>query len=170
MGNNIRTSKLPGQEIALDSGDVCDTEGHQNIAAVKRIVGETDSMGSESICFCQPCWDAYKDEPKEPLTGVCDWCQTDSAKLRNMRDFEEGAAGPVYQVCDECARKHNDALDELQDSVDDDDSVTGDTRSIEDRENEMPLDEDNFDCDEPPVDSGGILVRLWTSDDGDHAA
>ena len=94
-------STLPGSKHSVPAGAACDD---CTKPAVIRIQGETDSFGSEMMDFCQSCYDIWKancanDSAKE---GVCEWCKSHKTDLRPTRDYEEGIAGPVYYVCQEC--------------------------------------------------------------------
>lgn len=42
--------------------------------------------------------------------GTCDWCKKENIRLQPRRDIDEGAAGPVYDVCAACASKDEKAL------------------------------------------------------------
>jgi len=112
-------STLPGAVHTIPKGIKCD-ECSTKLATV-RVQGETDSFGCEMIDMCQECYDKYKEEIKnEDTSGTCDWCKCHSIKLHNMRDYEEGMSGRVYQVCDPCADDCNKRqLDELDDYYDD---------------------------------------------------
>lgn len=111
-------STLPGHTSASPAGMMCDD--HPDRPAVKRIQGETDSFGSEQIDMCQECLDKYRAEVKAlDTSGVCDWCNQAADRLRRQRDYDEGMAGPVYNVCGPCIRKANeDAITELEERDD----------------------------------------------------
>lgn len=103
-------SSLPGSGHALPEGAPCDD--HPDRPAVARIQGETDSFGSEMNDMCQECLDAYREEMKNAdWSGTCDWCKTHKPHLRPRRDYEEGMAGRVYDVCDDCIKRENDELE-----------------------------------------------------------
>lgn len=111
---------LPGRHLKVRPGDVCDTEGHENIPAVKAIQGETDSFGHETMYFCQACYDEWAALPDPVLEGTCDWCKKPDQVLQYRRDSDEGMSGPVYTVCATCVKKDNDSLQaELDDQYDD---------------------------------------------------
>lgn len=101
---------LPGSHHVIPEGATCDV--HADRAAVKRIQGETDSFGCEMHDLCQECYDEYKVEASNPTVGACDWCKSSNVELRYKRDYEEGMAGPVYQVCESCIKKDNARLAE----------------------------------------------------------
>jgi hypothetical protein len=107
-------STLPGASHALPTGAMCDV--HANRPAVRRIQGETDSMGCELVDMCQECLDAFRAyrESDESRTGACDWCKSAATDLRDARDYDEGLGGPVYRVCGACVRRQRDeAMREL---------------------------------------------------------
>ncbi|MER9471020.1 hypothetical protein [Mesorhizobium sp. M0520] len=103
-------STLPGSGHDFPDGTPCDE--HPDRQAVARIQGETDSFGSEMNDMCQECLDAYREEMKNAdWSGVCDWCKDHKPRLRPRRDYEEGMAGRVYDVCDDCIKRENDELE-----------------------------------------------------------
>ncbi|MER9768995.1 hypothetical protein NKJ09_23355 [Mesorhizobium sp. M0189] len=103
-------STLPGASHDYPDGTMCDD--HPDRPAVARIQGETDSFGSEMNDMCQECLDAYREEMKNAdHSGVCDWCKQHMPRLRPRRDYEEGMAGRVYEVCDDCIKRENDELE-----------------------------------------------------------
>ena len=100
-------ASLPGSLHLAPQGQMCDT--HPDRPAVRRVQGETDSMGCEMADMCQECLDA--DRAAEPEPGKCDWCPN-VAVLRPVRDYDEGMAGPVYHICPACRDKLNAAATE----------------------------------------------------------
>lgn len=100
-------STLPGSWHDLPAGVPCDD--HPDRPAVRRVQGETDSMGSEMHDLCQECADAMRAAVKDDTVGVCDWCSGNATDLRNRRDMEEGMYGRVYRVCGPCVRKEDEA-------------------------------------------------------------
>lgn len=109
-------STLPGTIFGSDPGAKCDS--HPRRKAVRRVQGETDSFGSEMTDMCQECLDEFKEHKKQARVGVCDWCREEATDLRPRRDFEEGLAGPVYEVCGACIKRQNDELREEADDYD----------------------------------------------------
>ena len=101
-------SSLPGSLHKVPTGMICDTEGHENVLAVKRIQGESDSLGAELIDMCQACYDKYLAEIEEPEAKNCDWCNCLTMDIKPTRDPDEGSCGPVYYVCSGCRRAQND--------------------------------------------------------------
>jgi hypothetical protein len=95
-------STLQGSQHRIPDGMMCDD--HPDRPAVARIQGETDSFGSEMHDCCQECIDEMKQAAKESRTGRCEWCCTEQTDIRPRRDFEEGMAGRVYDVCGGCVR------------------------------------------------------------------
>jgi hypothetical protein len=114
------TSSLPGAVLFVPANATCDK--HPKRPAVKRVQGETDSMGFEATDMCQQCYDKYlKEKPNLNTSGVCDWCGHHKQHRRPRRDYDEGTSGPVYMVCDGCIDKENErAAEELaEDSMND---------------------------------------------------
>jgi len=109
-------SYLPGQLMRRDipEGTVCDT--HPDRLAVAEIVGETDSMGSETYYCCKECVDEARNAP--PTVATCDWCKTPNVVVKDHRDWEEGSCGRVYHVCQPCIDKENKRF-ELENPIDD---------------------------------------------------
>lgn len=106
-------SYLPGQKIKVPQGAMCDE--HPDRPAVSRIVGETDSFGSELIDACQECMDQIDNHKKDAIY-TCDWCGT-LGELLPTRDPDEGLTGPVYHVCHACRVKQSeDSVDEIIDT------------------------------------------------------
>ena len=88
---------LPGSKHLLFDADIkCDN--HESRIAIVRLQGETDSFGCEYHYLCESCLDEYDKESKD-VEEVCDWCKKTSSTCAPHRDFEEGSAGPVYNVC-----------------------------------------------------------------------
>lgn len=107
-------SILPGSLINVEIGAMCDTVGHENIPALKNVVGEVDSFGYENHHMCQECYDACLAAPDPMANGSCEWCKKESTNLAPTRDYDEGSSGPVYYVCQQCRIKQDrDAQDEL---------------------------------------------------------
>lgn len=101
-----RVSTLPGAVSGTD--EQCDD--HPERKAVKRVQGETDSMGCEYIHLCKECLDKIALPIR--ISGHCDWCKCESDSLRHRRDVDEGMSGPVYRVCGPCIEKENKAIAE----------------------------------------------------------
>jgi hypothetical protein len=104
-------STLPGARHALPEGAPCDQ--HPDRAAVARIQGETDSIGSEHNDLCQECLAEFKAfaQSDEAKCGQCDWCREHASDLRNGRCFDEGTCGPVYRICGACAARQLAAVE-----------------------------------------------------------
>jgi len=100
-------SSLPGSLHKAPDGAMCDD--HPKVRAVIRLQGETDSLGSEMHDLCQPCLDKCNAEHDKyaaiVASGVCDWCGSQATDLRDHRDFEEGSAGRIYEVCGRLCEK-----------------------------------------------------------------
>lgn len=106
-------STLPGAVHPVPARQCCDK--HADRPAVKRIQGETDSMGSELIDMCAECYAGYVEyqtspEAADARCGTCEWCKNPATDLRHRRDFEEGMSGRVYMVCGACVERETKAL------------------------------------------------------------
>lgn len=74
--------------------------------------------------MCQECLDEHRECMRNAdHSGVCDWCKEHMPYLRPRRDYDEGMAGRVYDVCDPCIKRVEDEaraeLDAYEDSRDD---------------------------------------------------
>lgn len=87
----------PGQVLKAAPGVFCDQ--HKGILSVARVVGETDSFGSEVIDVCQKCLDKINN--KKTVIGECELCHT-TTTISRRRDPAEGYSGRLYDMCDEC--------------------------------------------------------------------
>lgn len=131
-------STLPGAFHATEEGMMCDT--HADRPAVKRVQGETDSFGAEFSDLCQECLDEFKAQQKSSYEGWrCDWCKHANHGIRPKRDWEEGAAGPVYYVCKDCSDSYDkrlqEELDDMHDeSIDWDDGCDDEPLQMSDEE------------------------------------
>jgi hypothetical protein len=103
-------NNLPGRMLPLPQDAMCENEGHETVPAVHCIQGETDSFGHEEICFCQPCYDAYREEVKKPKDGYCEWHKGEGTDITPYRDSDEGMNGPVYDVCAACRKRNQERL------------------------------------------------------------
>lgn len=110
-------STMPGSMSAPPDGVTCDN--HPDLQAVRRVQGETDSMGCEYHDLCETCAAKARASAKAFRVGNCDWCKSQAEDLRPRRDFEEGLAGRLYDVCGNCVRKENDRLAAESDERDD---------------------------------------------------
>lgn len=110
-------STLAGFVRAVPEGTMCDE--HPTVLAVKRIQGETDSMGSEQHDMCQVCVDKHNaylasEQAVQDRMGTCEWCKGGPLELFSRRDYDEGSSGRVYQVCRPCIKRDNErAAEEL---------------------------------------------------------
>ena len=96
-------STLPGYLTESPQGAMCDD--HQDRPAVRRVQGETDSLGAEFMDLCGEC--LTKITEHSTYEGECEWCKNESADLRPQRDSDEGMCGPVYRVCGNCRTKYH---------------------------------------------------------------
>jgi hypothetical protein len=124
-------SYLPGQVLTVPKDMTCDE--HPDKPAVVRIVGETDSMGSEMIDMCSECYAAHEkfleEQRLNPPLNTCDWCKTPDVETRLTRDYDEGMSGPLYDVCSPCRQAANKRAQEELDEMDrEDDNRDWDTR------------------------------------------
>ena len=96
---------LPGSLHKVPLGGTCSV--HTDIAAVIRVQGETDSLGTEYRDLCHSCYAGFKltatGLPPEP--EACEWCLAFVTNLQSTRDYDEGNSGPIYRVCKECRHK-----------------------------------------------------------------
>lgn len=109
------SSYLPGRVLKAAPGAVCDE--HEDRPSAGRVVGETDSFGSEIIDCCQECLDAHVAAQNQPNfnAGICDLCRQEVDERRPTRDPEESMCGPVYYACQACRRKlHTPSEEEKQ--------------------------------------------------------
>lgn len=96
-----RNSYKPGQLLQVPAGMNCDE--HEDRPAKYRIVGETDSFGSELIDWCEECYQEYKQQKsQEPEEKYCEYCKTEKKHVEKRRDPSEGSCGPVYDMCGDC--------------------------------------------------------------------
>lgn len=101
---------LPGQRVTTIIGELmenscCGKNGTCTNDPTHKVVGETDSFGSEFLYFCDECNEENLKHAKEnPLIDQCEWCGTPSVKLKHYRAPDE-INGPVYEVCADCISK-----------------------------------------------------------------
>ena len=103
-------SYLPGQVLKVPKGMMCDN--HPEKPAVLRVVGETDSFGSELCDLCEECKQAhykYIEEQKD-LEKFCEICHGMKKDVKPRRDPEEGSCGRLYDMCPDCYRRMTDAF------------------------------------------------------------
>lgn len=154
-------SFLPGQVLSTTATAMCDD--HPDRPAYKRIVGETDSFGSELIDLCQECYTAHINHVPEPICGTCAWCKKHSDNLKPTRDFEEGLHGPVYDVCSGCRQRQNElAAEELAHYSGHDDE--DDDRDFHD---DGPPDDDDF-LDLAPSNASAVETVSWQEESRDY--
>lgn len=101
---------LPGSGHHVPDGMECDY--HPGRKAVARVQGETDSFGCEMADLCAECVEAeraYRGSAaaKVERCGKCDWCKKDATDLHDARDYDEGMYGPVYRICEPCAKRRD---------------------------------------------------------------
>ena len=111
-------SSMPGSSHPFPTGSKCDT--HEDRLAVARVQGETDSMGCEYLLACQECVDGFRkfDEEEFNTPRYCDWHRGEGLGVRPTRDYDEGSAGPLYNVCSECRNKRDEAAREELEELD----------------------------------------------------
>ena len=100
-------SSMPGSSHSFPVGSMCDQ--HEDRPAVRRVQGETDSMGCEYMLVCQACVGKMEEYVPEP--AFCKGCKTEQV-LGPWRDRDEGQAGPVYYYCRDCRIELNAFVDE----------------------------------------------------------
>ena len=104
---------MPGSTHFFPKGTMCDV--HPEKPAIARIQGETDSMGAELIDCCRECAEKVRSQAELHTNGKCQWCGLFKQRLRKYRDMDEGLAGPLYDVCEECiatSRQYHDPEDD----------------------------------------------------------
>jgi hypothetical protein len=147
---------LPGSIIRINLHDTdkqteCFHPGCQ-AAGTYRFTAESDSAGDEFEYYCdvhiQPIQQSLQQADR---SGFCEWCKRHVTLLSPRRDFEEGAHGQVYQVCQGCIHKQNSAIDAENAQLREDE---GAFEPFDDSEDDLILDPDEFDDDddgEPPI-------------------
>lgn len=134
-------STLQGALSSVPVGTMCDEHG--SVHAVARMQGETDSFGAEYHDVCQVCLDVHRAALKayRETPHYCDWCKQEKLGVVSHRDFTEGRAGPVYEVCTDCRVAE---LHELQEEAVEDDSDWPD-RDLDDYADDFDPSEDYHD-------------------------
>jgi protein-arginine kinase activator protein McsA len=94
----------------IPPGELCD-DCHVN-PATHRTLAASDSFGSEYADLCDSCAQRERQRREEERArgGNCDWCGKHSTDLRTTRDYDEGSAGPTYEVCKACYDRQQAAL------------------------------------------------------------
>ena len=139
--SNGPVSSMPGSKHRVEPGATC--TNHENVLAVQKIQGETDSYGAEYFYLCEAC-KVIRDKSLHQLNpGVCDWCNDKSNHLVKRRDPDEGTSGRVYNVCNECIVKQNERFEqERMDNI----NANGGLVVVDDEVYpDDPLEEDEFD-------------------------
>jgi hypothetical protein len=97
-------SYRPGQSVFVPEGATCDE--HNDREAKYRIVGETDSFGSELVDMCEECYEEYRQQTDTKYQEIqyCEVCKEMKQYVTRRRDPEEGSSGPVYDMCSDCYR------------------------------------------------------------------
>lgn len=97
-------SYRPGQQLKVPDNMMCDE--HNDRPATYRIVGETDSFGSELIDWCDECYQKYQQaKTQESEEKYCEICKNMKKYVAKRRDPEEGNCGRVYDMCTDCYNK-----------------------------------------------------------------
>lgn len=111
------SSYLPGRLLKLKPGSMCDD--HPDRPSTHRMVGETDSFGSEILDMCQECYDKYLSgmEEAQNIPQTCEWCGAVTTDCADTRDMDEGMYGPVYSVCGACRRAESQRISEELDAL-----------------------------------------------------
>lgn len=113
-------SILPGHvRITKQNEDESCCEDNCNNDATHAVASEVDSFGVEWLFLCEEHITPFRSNHKKPTIGICDWCHAEDVEIRPMRDFEEGDAGGVYDVCLKCRQRKNKQLSEEMDNMDD---------------------------------------------------
>lgn len=91
---------VPGTAVPPPDGQWCDW--HADRPAIVRIQGETTSTGCEWHDCCSECCSRVLFSVQRFYPGQCQLCGHFKDDLVKWRDPAEGAAGPVYDACQEC--------------------------------------------------------------------
>ena len=98
----------PGQILKAVPGVMCDD--HPEVVSVCRMVGETDSFGSEISDLCQTCFDTHlkqqanrSERPQE--WSHCEDCKNASNDVRQRRSYDESV---LRYRCNACQKAHFD--------------------------------------------------------------
>lgn len=116
-------SYLPGKELSVPTGMMCDE--HEDVVATHRIVGETDSFGSELIDMCDACYAKYLEYDQKAEGDECERCGS-KENVGYVRDPEEGSCGPVYHLCGRCRKSMLSYSMDCADNTDTDADVDDD--------------------------------------------
>ena len=102
---------VTGQVLRTPYGQGCDV--HPERLAEVRVVGETDSFGSELIDMCQECFQDYLREKRDAQEELrrCDLCGSEVDTCQPWRDPEEGFGGRQYMACKKCRDERNEAFE-----------------------------------------------------------
>lgn len=95
---------LPGS-VSKGLWESCDK--HPKVHANYRLQGETDALGAEYHYLCEECYQEHLKESEKQKDDLleCDHCGCMKSDVRAVRDPDEGTAGKVYWVCEECVDK-----------------------------------------------------------------
>ena len=110
---------VTGQVLRTPYGQACDA--HPEKLAEVRVVGETDSFGSELIDMCQECFQDYLRDKRDAQDELirCQLCGSLTDTCQTWRDHEEGLTGRQYQACQTCRHERERAFAEALADVDD---------------------------------------------------
>lgn len=103
-------SSMPGSCHSLPDGAMCDQ--HPDRPAIRRVQGETDSFGCEYHDECEECKSETRKWAAEARKGICEYCKQEATDLSPIRDYDEGMAGPIYNVCGVCRKRVQEAAEE----------------------------------------------------------
>jgi len=114
---------VTGQVLRCPYGQACDK--HEERLAEVRVVGETDSSGSELVDMCQECFQDYLRDKRDAQDELvrCQLCGSLTDTCKAWKDPEEGWGGPQYQACQTCRHQREEAfaeslIDEAEDNSD----------------------------------------------------
>jgi len=141
---------LPGQIATASNQELsqhtCEgfDEGHCGKPSELKVVGETDSFGSEFHYMCRECHTKEVEHYKEnPTLETCERCNQE-AVVRPYRDPDEGMSGPVYWACSPCISKYMEYYRE--------DEPVNQFADDEDDEPWTPEDQAQWEADEAELD------------------
>lgn len=104
-----------GDVRSIRMGDECPCQYDAcNEQATMEYLVEMDSMGADWLPLCEVHVVQFKADVEAggPTIAACEWCRTTEVEVFPFRDWEDGGNGPVYEVCNACIRKNNDAAHE----------------------------------------------------------
>jgi hypothetical protein len=136
---------LPGQLARTCTSELSENACKCGKPSELKVVGETDSFGSEFHFMCRACYDDMKKQAEEnPHLETCPRCKAEAVLIAH-RDPDEGSNGPLYYLCGPCLKISNayylEGLSESERGQDQDDHCEDDDQ---DDDPWTPEDEEAF--------------------------